>query len=132
SDSQRGQRAMWLQPRGRPPYREGMTSLDVGLAGINEASSISHLITVWLGPVSVRFPKSFSSRARFARPSGPSRAGRTRRCLGLAGRRGRSLVGMAVVGGEGVEVGYVSGDAPHPRGLGGGSGGRRRLRRRFV
>src|SRR3989454_2965418 len=77
SDSHSGQRAMWLQPRGCPPHREGMTPLDVGSAGINEASSISHLITVWLGPVPGRFPKSFSSRAPFAHPSGPSRAGRT-------------------------------------------------------
>src|SRR6059036_2306645 len=132
SDSQRGQRAMWLQPRGRPPHREGMTPLDVGCAGINEASSISHLITVWLGPVATRFPKSFSSRAPIARPSGPSRAGRTRRCLGLAGRRGRSLVGMAVVDGEGVEVGYVSGEEANTLVLGEGSGGRMRLGRRFV
>src|SRR5439155_26096709 len=76
SDSQRGQRAMWLQPRGRPPQREGMTPLDVGYAAIKEASSISHVITVWLGPVPGPFPKSFSSRAPFARRSGPSREGK--------------------------------------------------------
>src|SRR5881397_864792 len=67
SDSHRGQRAMWLQPRGRPPHPEGMTPLDVGSASINEASSISHLITVWPRPVPDPFPKSFSSRAVFGR-----------------------------------------------------------------
>src|SRR2546422_368209 len=58
--------------------------------------------------------------------------GAPRRCLGLAGRRGRSLVGMAVVDGEGVEVGYVSGEEANILVLGEGSGGRMRLGRRFV
>src|SRR3989442_11403704 len=123
---------MWLQPRGCPPHREGMPPLDVGSAGINEASSISHLITVWLGPVPGRFAKSFSSRAAFARRRDRPAQGAPRRCLGLAGRRGRSLVGMAVVDGEGVEVGYVSGEEANTLVLGEGSGGRMRLGRRVV
>ena len=50
----------------------------------------------------------------------------------MAGRRGRSLVGMAVVDGEGIEVGYVSGEEANALVLGEGSGGRMRLGRRFV
>jgi len=51
----------------------------------------------------------------------------------LAGaRRGHSLVGMAVVDPEGIEVGYVSGEEPNILVLGEGSGGRMRLGRRYV
>jgi len=50
----------------------------------------------------------------------------------LAARRGRSLVGMAVVDTEGVEVGYVSAEEPNLLVLGEGSSGRVRLGRRFV
>src|SRR5947209_8099784 len=78
-----------------------------------------------------------SSAARGVRPRSHRRRyrprqGGPRRCLGLAGRRGRSLVGMAVVDGEGVEVGYVSGEEVNTLVLGEGSGGRMRLGRRFV
>src|SRR3989442_15104241 len=52
--------------------------------------------------------------------------------IGLAARRGRSLVGMAVVDGDGVEVGYVSGEEANTLVLGEGSGGRMRLGRRYV
>src|SRR5881296_202902 len=116
---------------GSPSATGGMTPLDVGSAGINEASSISHLITVWPGPVPRPFPKSFSSRAVFGRRR-RSREGRTGRCLVLAARRGRSLVGMAVVDGDGIEVGYVSGEETNTLVLGEGSGGRMRLGRRYV
>jgi sporulation protein YlmC with PRC-barrel domain len=47
-------------------------------------------------------------------------------------RRGRSLVGMAVVDADGIEVGYVSSEEPTVLVLGEGSGGRMRLGRRFV
>lgn len=50
----------------------------------------------------------------------------------MAARRGRSLVGMAVVDPEGVEIGYVSGEETNVLVLGEGSGGRMRLGRRFV
>ena len=50
----------------------------------------------------------------------------------MAARRGRSLVGMAVVDTDGVEVGYVSGEEPNVLVLGEGSSGRMRLGRRFV
>ncbi|HEX9339909.1 MAG TPA: hypothetical protein VF992_01885 [Thermoplasmata archaeon] len=50
----------------------------------------------------------------------------------MAARRGRSLVGMAVVDSEGVEVGYVSVEEPNALLLGEGSSGRMRLGRRFV
>ncbi|MGI0149708.1 MAG: hypothetical protein ACREDF_09290, partial [Thermoplasmata archaeon] len=50
----------------------------------------------------------------------------------MAARRGHSLVGMAVVDPEGVEVGYVSSEEPNVLVLGEGSGGRMRLGRRFV
>jgi sporulation protein YlmC with PRC-barrel domain len=50
----------------------------------------------------------------------------------LAARRGRSLVGMAVVDAEGIEIGYVSGEESNVLVLGEGSGGRMRLGRRFV
>jgi sporulation protein YlmC with PRC-barrel domain len=47
-------------------------------------------------------------------------------------RRGESLVGMAVVDAQGVEVGYVSGEEPNALVLGEGSSGRMRLGRRWV
>jgi sporulation protein YlmC with PRC-barrel domain len=50
----------------------------------------------------------------------------------LATRRGRSLVGLAVVDPEGVEVGYVAGEEPNVLVLGEGSSGRMRLGRRYV
>ena len=50
----------------------------------------------------------------------------------MAARRGRSLVGKAVVDPEGVEIGYVSGEEPNVLVLGEGSGGRMRLGRRFL
>ncbi|TLZ74898.1 MAG: hypothetical protein E6K14_02245 [Methanobacteriota archaeon] len=50
----------------------------------------------------------------------------------MAARRGRSLVGMAVVDTDGVEVGYVSAEEPNVLVLGEGSSGRMRLGRRFV
>ncbi|HYS74207.1 MAG TPA: hypothetical protein VEO96_09565 [Thermoplasmata archaeon] len=50
----------------------------------------------------------------------------------MAARRGRSIVGMAVVDTDGVEVGYVSGEEPNVLVLGEGSSGRMRLGRRFV
>jgi len=50
----------------------------------------------------------------------------------LATRRGSSLVGLAVVDTDGVEVGYVSGEEPNALVLGEGSAGRMRLGRRFV
>jgi len=50
----------------------------------------------------------------------------------VAARRGRSIVGMAVVDTDGVEVGYVSGEEPNVLVLGEGSSGRMRLGRRFV
>ena len=50
----------------------------------------------------------------------------------MAGHRGRSLVGMAVVDAEGVEVGYVSGEEANALVLGEGSSGRMRLGRRWV
>ncbi len=50
----------------------------------------------------------------------------------MAVRRGHSLVGMAVVDAEGVEVGYVSSEEPNVLVLGEGSSGRMRLGRRFV
>jgi len=103
----------------------------VGLAGIKEASSISCLITIWPGRSADPSPKSFSTRPAFdwlfGSPSGAS-AGR----INLAARRGRSLVGMAVVDPEGVEIGYVSGEEPNVLVLGEGSGGRMRLGRRFL
>ncbi len=50
----------------------------------------------------------------------------------MAVRRGRSLVGVAVVDTDGVEVGYVSAEEPNVLVLGEGSSGRMRLGRRFV
>jgi sporulation protein YlmC with PRC-barrel domain len=50
----------------------------------------------------------------------------------VAVRRGQSLVGLAVVDAEGVEVGYVSGEEPNALVLGEGSSGRMRLGRRWV
>jgi sporulation protein YlmC with PRC-barrel domain len=50
----------------------------------------------------------------------------------MAGPRHRSLVGMAVVDPEGVEVGYVSGEEPNALVLGEGPSGRMRLGRRWV
>src|ERR671937_667707 len=50
----------------------------------------------------------------------------------MAGRRSQSLVGMAVVDPEGVEVGYVSGEEANALVLGEGSSGRMRLGRRWV
>jgi len=50
----------------------------------------------------------------------------------VAARRGRSLVGMAVVDPEGVEIGYVSSEEPTVLVLGEGSSGRMRLGRRYV
>jgi sporulation protein YlmC with PRC-barrel domain len=47
-------------------------------------------------------------------------------------RRGQSLVGLAVVDAEGVEVGYVSGEESNALVLGEGSSGRMRLGRRWV
>jgi sporulation protein YlmC with PRC-barrel domain len=53
--------------------------------------------------------------------------------VGLAAvRRGRSLVGMAVVDPDGIEIGYVSSEEPTVLVLGEGSSGRMRLGRRFV
>lgn len=77
-------------------------------------------------------PKSFSTRRAFGGPFGsPSRAsaGSVRY---VAARRGHSLVGMAVVDAEGIEVGFVSGEEPQALVLGEGSSGRMRLGRRFV
>ncbi len=50
----------------------------------------------------------------------------------MAVRRGQSLVGMAVVDAEGVEIGYVAAEEPQALVLGEGSAGRMRLGRRFV
>ena len=63
---------------------------------------------------------------------GASPRGRSRSDADLAARRGASLVGMAVVDAEGVEVGYVSSEEPNALVLGEGSAGRMRLGRRFV
>lgn len=50
----------------------------------------------------------------------------------VAPRRGDSLVGMAVVDAEGIEIGYVTAEEPNVLVLGEGSVGRMRLGRRFV
>ncbi|HKW43956.1 MAG TPA: hypothetical protein VJP06_07185 [Thermoplasmata archaeon] len=50
----------------------------------------------------------------------------------MTARRGGSLVGMAVVDAEGVEIGYVTAEEPKALVLGEGSTGRMRLGRRFV
>jgi len=50
----------------------------------------------------------------------------------LAGRRGRSLVGMTVTDPEGIEIGYVSSEEPNALVLGEGSSGRLRLGRRYI
>jgi hypothetical protein len=50
----------------------------------------------------------------------------------LAGRRGRSLVGMTVTDPEGIEIGYVSSEETNALVLGEGSSGRLRLGRRYV
>lgn len=52
--------------------------------------------------------------------------------LGLAARRGRSLVGMTVTDPEGIEIGYVSSEEPNALVLGEGSSGRLRLGRRYI
>ncbi|HWM51322.1 MAG TPA: hypothetical protein VNO76_08260 [Thermoplasmata archaeon] len=50
----------------------------------------------------------------------------------MAGRRGRSLVGMTVTDPEGIEIGYVSSEEPNALVLGEGSSGRLRLGRRYI
>ena len=50
----------------------------------------------------------------------------------MAGRRGRSLVGMTVTDPEGIEIGYVSSEEPNALVLGEGSSGRMRLGRRYI
>ncbi|HYS99384.1 MAG TPA: hypothetical protein VEO20_01845 [Thermoplasmata archaeon] len=50
----------------------------------------------------------------------------------MAARRGRSMVGMAVVDSDGIEVGYVASEEPNVLVLGEGSSGRMRLGRRYV
>ena len=50
----------------------------------------------------------------------------------MVARRGHSLVGMAVVDPDGLEVGYVAVEEPNALVLGEGSSGRMRLGRRYV
>ena len=50
----------------------------------------------------------------------------------MAGRRGRTLVGLPVVDAEGIELGYVSAEQDNVLVLGEGSSGILRLGRRYV
>ena len=50
----------------------------------------------------------------------------------MVARRGHSLVGMAVVDPDGLEIGYVASEEPNVLVLGEGSSGRMRLGRRYV
>ena len=50
----------------------------------------------------------------------------------MAGRKGRSLIGLSVVDADGIELGYVSAEQDHLLVLGDGSSGILRLGRRYV
>ena len=82
-------------------------------------------------PKRSRVRKASSSRACIgARPGRPS--GRPGEVIGLAARRGQSLIGMAVVDPDGIELGYVSAEEENFLVLGEGSAGLLRLGRRYI
>ena len=115
-----------------PSDMEGTMRSDVGSAGINEPSLISCLITIWLGR-----GRASSRKASLAAPRSDDRSDRlslqrSQVRVGLVARRGHSLVGMAVVDPDGLEIGYVASEEPNVLVLGEGSSGRMRLGRRYV
>src|SRR5207302_4520273 len=78
----------WLTPKGCPPTWRETTPSNVGSAGINQASSVSCLITIWLGPRPRDCPKSFSTCLAFRAPVR----------IAFAGSSGRVLVGGGAAG----------------------------------
>src|SRR5436189_4615720 len=71
-----------------PPTWRETTPSNVGSAGINHASSVSCLITIWLGPRPRDCPKSFSTCLAFRAPVR----------IAFAGSSGRVLVGGGAAG----------------------------------
>lgn len=78
-------------------------------------------------------PRRKASSSRGCIGGEPDRpAGRSGEVIGLATRKGPSLIGMAVVDPDGIELGYVSAEEDNFLVLGEGSAGLLRLGRRYL